>query len=90
VDKLEELKDVKLSIVIKPKESIVSSIIKDIVTFIVVGLLVYVSRDSSWWTLVTGLMFILFAWGKLASHCKNNVHVFGGKEDAIKFLQEKR
>lgn len=63
------------------RETLAESIIKDLTTFAVVFLLVYVSRGSSWWTLVTGLMFIFIAFGKIFRVVKKRHHVFKTKAD---------
>lgn len=63
------------------RETLAESIFKDLTTFAVVFLLVYVSRGSSWWTLVTGLMFIFIAFGKISSVVKKSHHVFKTKAD---------
>ena len=45
-------------------ERIAVSIVKDIVTLMVITLCAYVSKDSTWWTFVSGLFFIIFFVGK--------------------------
>ena len=68
-------------VVFDKRETLAESILKDLTTFAVVFLLVYVSRGSSWWTLVTGFMFIFIAFGKIASVAKKRHHVFKTKAD---------
>ena len=46
--------------VYKVNETIGQSIVKDVVSTALLGLCVYISLDSTWWTFVTGLMFILW------------------------------
>lgn len=50
----------KKPIVIIYKESLAQSLISDLATFGLIVLCVWVSRDSAWWTLVTGCMFLFF------------------------------
>lgn len=42
------------------KESLAQSVISDFATFGMILLCVWVSRDSAWWTLVTGCIFLFF------------------------------
>ena len=53
--------------ILKIDETIAQSIIKDSFTLVVVALMVYISKDSTFWTVITGLMFILFLWAKFYS-----------------------
>jgi len=53
--------------ILKIDETIAQSIIKDSFTLVVVALMVYISKDSTFWTVITGLMFILFLLAKIYS-----------------------
>jgi len=53
--------------ILKIDETIAQSIIKDSFTLVVVALMVYISKDSTFWTIITGLMFILFLLAKICS-----------------------
>ena len=53
--------------VLKLDETVAQSIIKDSFTLVAVALMVYISKDSTFWTVITGLMFILFLWAKIYS-----------------------
>lgn len=58
----------------KVKESLAESIVKDFVTLITVGFLIYLSQGSTWWTFVTGGIFILlisFHVNKIISKSEN-------------------
>lgn len=79
----------KVTIVMKTKESILQSGLKDLITLATISLCVYVSLDSSWWTLVTGLMFIAWCGIKISSIIKKQVNVFDSKDDAIEYLNKK-
>ena len=79
----------KVSVIIKEKESIIQSFFKDLVTFIVIGFCVYISKDSTWWTFVTGGMFITFAVIKMGGIINKSVNVFDDKESAIEYINDK-
>jgi hypothetical protein len=53
----------KIITVLFIEESLMISILRDIVTFAFLGLLVYVSRDSTWWTFFSGCMAIAYIAG---------------------------
>ena len=48
-------------------ETVIESIIKDFITFAMVAFCVYISQGSTWWTFVTGLMFLIFMAAKLTA-----------------------
>jgi hypothetical protein len=52
--------------VFEKNETLLESIVADTFTFCMVGFAVYISKDSTWWTFVTGLMFLLFVFGKIS------------------------
>ena len=58
------MSDTKLAIFVKD-ETVMQSIYKDFVTGVMVAFCVYISQDSTWWTFITGLMFILFIFAKI-------------------------
>lgn len=51
---------VKMPAVIIYKESLAQSLMSDIVTFGLILLWIWVSRDSTWWTFFTGCMCLVF------------------------------
>jgi len=57
------MSETKLAVFVK-NETVIQSIYKDFVTGVMVAFCVYISQDSTWWTFVTGLMFILFLFAK--------------------------
>lgn len=87
---LEEISKSKVTVFIKPREGFWLSLSRDLVTLAVVTLCVYVSRDSAWWTLVTGLMFIGFVAAKAGSILNRNSTTFDNAQDAIEFLRQEQ
>lgn len=63
------------------RQSVGDSIFKDVTSLAVLCLMVYVSRDSSWWTLVTGLMFIAWMTVKISFITKQRYKTFKTKEE---------
>ncbi len=80
------MSELNLAVFVKD-ETVVQSIIKDLFTCITCGFLVYVSQGSTWWTFVTGLMFILFMFAKVESIIKNN-NTFKTKEELQKWVDK--
>ena len=74
--------------VYKVNETVADSVYKDVVTFSFLIFCIWISQDSTWWTLVTGLMFMGFAIGKIAVAFKRNRHEFRTKEDLQKWVDE--
>jgi hypothetical protein len=54
------------------RESLTQSIISDGFTLIMLSFCVYISQDSTWWAFVTGIMFIVFLYGKISSVVDKN------------------
>lgn len=67
-------------------ETVTSSIYKDIVTFSFLSFCIWLSQGSTWWTLVTGVMFLAFGFGKMAIIMKQNKHVFKTKAELQKWV----
>ena len=73
-------------VVIKPKESLIQSIGKDLITFMFLSFCIYISQDSTWWTFISGGLFLIVLSLKIASITGEITNKFNNKEDAIKYL----
>ena len=80
------MSDTKYAIFNK-NETVAQSLYKDFVTGVLVAFCVYISQDSTWWTFVTGLMFIVFLLAKVKGVMKDN-HEFKNKEDLQKWVDD--
>lgn len=67
-------------IVIFYKESLAQSIISDLGTFGLLGLCIWVSQGSTWWTLVTGIIFITYICGLLANTIQKGRRIYSTAE----------
>jgi hypothetical protein len=74
----------KFAAVFDRRETIIESMTKDAGTLAMVVLCVYVSHDSKWWTLATGLMFVMWVFGVAARAAKRN-KTFRTKEELLKW-----
>ena len=85
--KLKDIAESKVSITLVPKESLALRVSRDLFTLASLGLCVYVSRDSSFFTLITGSIFIVFTFCRAINILKENTTVFKDKDAAIKYLE---
>ena len=86
---LKDIADSKVTIQIKEKENIIQSFFKDLITFSFIAFCVYISQDSTWWTFITGGMFLMFALIKIGNIINKSTTTFSSTEEAIKYLQDK-
>jgi len=84
---LEEIGKTKTTVYIKPKESIVQSVVRDLFTFGFLAFCIYISADSTWWTFLTGGMFIFGLWSRTASIIGDNARTFDSNDQAINYLK---
>lgn len=77
-----------VTILIKPKEPVIESIIKDSFTFSFMCLCIYVSQGSTFWTLFSGTMFLLFLGIKVSNIYQKSATTFETKQEAIEFLSK--
>lgn len=61
-------------------ESVAESIYKDFATLVMVSCCVYISQDSTFWTFITGIMFIAFMFAKISA-IMNKASGFKSKQD---------
>ena len=80
---LTEISDSKTIVVIKEKEGFLQSFFKDLVTFSFIAFCVYISQESTWWTFVTGGMFLMFALMKVGNIINKSTNTFESKQKAI-------
>lgn len=85
---LKEIGESKVTISLKPKESIFQSFVRDFITFSMLAFCIYLSQGSTWWTFVTGIMFLLMMSAKLTNLIKDNATTFENTELAIKYLND--
>ena len=60
-----KLEDTKYAVFLAG-EKVSESFYKDLVTGVMVAFCVYISQGSTFWTFITGLMFLLFMFGKIS------------------------
>lgn len=68
-------------------EGLLESWGKDLVTFGFLGLCIYVSRDSNWWTFFTGTMALLVIAGKIQAGVKRQKK-FHTKQELLDWAQK--
>lgn len=68
-------------------ESLVESVFKDFVTFSFLAFSIYISQGSTWWTFITGLMFLTFLFAKISILTKRQ-KVFKNKKEIIEWAEK--
>ena len=66
-------------------ESVSKSIYKDFVTFTLMAFCIYISQDSTFWTFISGLLFIAFTFIRV-SFVLDKRRIFSSKKDLIEFV----
>lgn len=67
--------------VYRDSKTVAESLYSNLVTGVMLAFCVYISHDSTWWTFVTGLLFMLFIFGRTAALTKNNHKEFHTKKE---------
>lgn len=62
---------------------VVQSVISDLFTFGFLAFCIYLSQGSTWWTFLTGIIFMIFMWAKIAMFNDKNRHKFKDKKSLI-------
>ena len=68
------------------RQSVIDSIVKDLTSLAVLSLMVYISHESKWWTLVTGIMFIAWMAAKIGTMTRERYKTFHTKEELSKWV----
>ena len=69
-------------VVIDKRKSVLESFYKDFVTFSLLAFCIYISQGSTFWTFVTGLLFLLFTFAKISIIMKRH-NVFKSKKELL-------
>jgi len=85
---LNEMANSKVTVIIKTKENILQSFFKGLVTFSFLAFCIYISQGSTWWTFITGSMFLIYSLAKVGNVINKAANVFDNKKDAIAYIEE--
>lgn len=86
MSKISEALNSSVTICVKEKEGFIQSVFKDFATFSFIAFCVYISQGSTWWTFVTGGMFLMFFIIKVGNYINKSMPTFTNKDDAIEYL----
>ena len=67
-------------------ESCKKSFVRQATIFLFLGLFIYISRDSAWWTLITGSMFVFGMIITLKNMINESNNEFKTKADILKWV----
>ena len=74
--------------ILRPKQQLLKSILSDVTTATVLVFMVYVSKGSTWWTLVTGIMFLSFMFAKIRIAFNQMDNTFKTTDEVRTWLDE--
>jgi predicted transcriptional regulator len=77
---------VKFAVLMENK-TLAQSLLSTFTTLVSTAFLIYISSGSTWWTFVTGALFLLVLFGKVAEMTKNNRVALYSKKEAIDWAQ---
>ena len=69
-------------------ESTVDSIFRDLVTFSFLIFCIYISQGSTWWTFLTGCMFLLFTLARMNSMFTDKYQQFKTKKELLEWVNK--
>lgn len=75
-------------IVFNAKESVFESFVKDTITFGFLVFCIWVSRGSRAWTLICGIMFLLFLCAKSAAAFGSRTRKFKSREELAEWARQ--
>lgn len=87
MSEISEAANSSITVYIKEKEGIIQSAFKDFVTFSFIAFCIYISQGSTWWTFVTGGMFLMFFIIKVGNIINKDMTTFESNSDAIEYLK---
>ena len=85
---LKEISESKITVFLKPKEGLLLSFARDLITFSFLGLCIYISKDSNWWTFFTGSLFLFLFWTRITSLMKKSSTTFTSYQSAIEYIEK--
>ena len=80
-------KEQKEYAVIYRTESFVQSVFSDLVTFCFLAFCIYISIGSTWWTFLTGILFMIFGFCKVSYALNIRHKKFTSKKDLVEWAE---
>jgi len=72
--------------IIDRTESVLESIFKDVVTFSFLIFCIWLSQGSTWWTFLTGTLFLIGLFTRVGSLIQKRCRVFKSKKELIEWV----
>ena len=80
------MSDTKFAVYYPKKETKIESAFRNIVFLTFFSFLVYISKDSTWWTFVSGSLFLVILFSKVGVLIKRDTTTFKTKADLQKWV----
>jgi len=68
----------------------IKGVLSDLSTFGFLAFCIYISQGSTWWTFLTGCMFLFFLFAKTAHFFKTQPNVFYSYDEVIKWAESEK
>ena len=72
-------------IIYDKNESLLKSIASDFITLAMLSFCIYISQGSTWWTFVTGLVFIIYLAALISKSSMERKYIIKSKQEAIEW-----
>ena len=72
-------------IIFDKNQSLLKSIASDFITLAVLSFCIYISQGSTWWTFVTGFIFISYLAALISKSSTERRYVIKSKQEAIEW-----
>ena len=73
--------------VLKQDETVAKSIFRDLVTFTMLSFLIWISQGSTWWTFVTGAMWLAFTLARIKLILDKSLNRFKTKAELQSWVE---
>ena len=71
--------------IIDRTETVIESVFKDVVTFSFLAFCIWISRNSTWWTFLTGTIFLIGVFSLVVNALKTKPSTFKTKKELLEW-----
>ena len=71
-------------------ESVLESVLKDLVTLFVVSFFIYISQDNTFWTIISGALFFILMITRVSDIVSKKRKVFKNRIELIDYLKKEQ
>ena len=67
------------------RQTLAESVMSNVITFTVIAFCAWVSQGSTWWTFLTGILFLFWFFTRCAAVYKENMNEFKTKAELLEW-----